>query len=76
MNYADIPHVAKANEVAILLFYDPARDNKKEAAFLAHCSIRTVQRIIQKYEVHMRSVGVTSGALLVFSIEKQTYISR
>ncbi len=50
MRWDEIPKAARPIELAVLLFYDPLKDNKKEAAYYAHCSVRTAQKVVQQYK--------------------------
>lgn len=68
MHYADIPLDARPLEVAILMLYDPQRDNKKEVRWLLHLkSVRSVQKVVTKYSSYITIKSVQRDALLRYT---------
>lgn len=75
MQYADIPVQAKPLEVAILLLYDPAKDNKKEIRHILHIKqMRTVRNVIAAYKEEIRK-GSVGRTLISYSFKKGAYTS-
>lgn len=65
MLFDDIPRAARPLEVAILMLYDPLRDNKKEVRFMLHLkSIRSVQKVVVKYKTQIDLASVRKDSLL------------